>query len=376
MLDDILDYVEHIRERPVWQSIPGHVRAHFDTPLPASPTELASVHDEFMRYILPFATGNTHPGFMGWVHGGGNVPGMLAEMLAAGLNANCGGRDHVPIEVERQIVQWMRQLFGFPETASGLFVNGTSMANLLGVLIARTSALGVGVRRYGITSAQPRLTAYASTATHGCVARAMDISGLGTESLRIVPTNRQHQIDLDALEFAIAADRHAGFTPFLIIGTVGTVDLGAIDDIVGLARIAARERLWLHVDGAFGALAILAPDIAPRLAGIELAEFARIRFSQMGTGTLRRRLHSRAGWHNPSRRFCFASGLSPARISWIGGRIAMALRPWSRSIARLSCAENLVYFKGSWDRCNWCRHIADVPTGAQSGKKNRRDAEA
>lgn len=272
MLDDILDYVEHIRERPVWQSIPGHVRAHFDTPLPASPTELASVHDEFMRYILPFSTGNTHPGFMGWVHGGGNVPGMLAEMLAAGLNANCGGRDHVPIEVERQIVQWMRQLFGFPETASGLFVNGTSMANLLGVLIARTSALGVGVRRYGITSAQPRLTAYASTATHGCVARAMDISGLGTESLRIVPTNRQHQIDLDALEFAIAADRHAGFTPFLIIGTVGTVDLGAIDDIVGLARIAARERLWLHVDGAFGALAILAPDIAPRLAGIERAD--------------------------------------------------------------------------------------------------------
>src|ERR1035438_3560724 len=137
MLDDILDYVEHIRERPVWQPIPDDVRAHFRTAAPANPTDLAVVHDEFMRYILPFATGNTHPGFMGWVHGGGNVPGMLAEMLAAGLNANLGGRDHMPIEVERQITHWLRQLFEFPNSASGLFVTGTSMANLLGVRVAR-----------------------------------------------------------------------------------------------------------------------------------------------------------------------------------------------------------------------------------------------
>src|SRR3954470_23133386 len=143
MLDDILDYVEGIRTRPVWQPIPDEVRAHFGAPVPTTPTDLAAVHDEFMRFILPFATGNTHPGFMGWVHGGGNVPGMLAEMLAAGLNANLGGRDHAPIEVERQIVLWLRALFGFPETASGLFVTGTSMANLLGVLVARTTALGV-----------------------------------------------------------------------------------------------------------------------------------------------------------------------------------------------------------------------------------------
>jgi aromatic-L-amino-acid decarboxylase len=278
MLDDILDYVEHIRERPVWQPIPDDVRAHFRTAAPANPTDLAVVHDEFMRYILPFATGNTHPGFMGWVHGGGNVPGMLAEMLAAGLNANLGGRDHVPIEVERQIVQWVRQFFGFPETASGLFVTGTSMANLLGVLVARTAALGVGVRRYGVGPGQPRLTAYASTATHGCVAQAMDISGLGTGSLRVIPTNRHQQIDLDALEHAVAADRSAGFAPFLIIGTAGTVDIGAIDDLAGLAIIARREKMWFHVDGAFGALAILAPDIAPRLAGIECADSIALDF--------------------------------------------------------------------------------------------------
>ena len=101
MLDDILDYVEHIRERPVWQPMPDDVRQHFRDMLPRQPTDLSSVHDEFMRYVVPFAVGNAHPGFMGWVHGGGNVPGMLAEMLAAGLNANLGGRDHAPIEVER-----------------------------------------------------------------------------------------------------------------------------------------------------------------------------------------------------------------------------------------------------------------------------------
>jgi aromatic-L-amino-acid decarboxylase len=278
MLDDIFDYVENIRDRPVWQPIPEGVRAHFRAALPRTPTDLAAVHDEFMHYILPFATGNSHPAFMGWVHGGGNVPGMLAEMLAAGLNANLGGRDHAPIEVERQIVQWVRELFGFPETASGLFVTGTSMANLLGVLVARTAALGLDVRCDGVAAAGGRLTAYVSSAAHGCIAQAMDISGLGTDALRVIPTNDSDQIDLDALELAIAADRRNGFTPFAVVGTAGTVDIGAIDDLAALACIARREKLWFHVDGAFGALAILAPDLAPRLAGIECADSIALDF--------------------------------------------------------------------------------------------------
>jgi aromatic-L-amino-acid decarboxylase len=278
MLDDMFDYVENIRDRPVWQPIPDDVRAHFRADVPTSPSNLATVHDEFMRYILPFATGNSHPGFMGWVHGGGNVPGMLAEMLAAGLNANLGGRDHAPIEVERQIVQWVRELFGFPQAATGLFVTGTSMANLLGVLVARTAALDVGVRCEGVASSDMRLIAYVSAAAHGCIAQAMDLSGLGTNALHVIPTNECHQIDLDALEHAIASDRSAGLMPFAIIGTAGTVDIGAIDDLDALARIAQREQLWFHVDGAFGALAILAPDLAPRLAGIEQADSIALDF--------------------------------------------------------------------------------------------------
>src|SRR5215471_4495641 len=272
MLDDILGYVEHIRERPVWQPIPDDVRSRFRAPIPTRPTDLADVHAEFLRDILPYSTGNSHPGFMGWVHGGGNLAGMLAEMLAAGLNANLGGRDHMPIEVERQVGRWACELFGFPETATGLFVTGTSMANFIGVLVARTAALGTGVRRDGVAASGRRLTAYTSAAAHGCIAQAMELAGLGASALRVVPTNRQHQIEIDALREAVITDRSLGFTPFLVVGTAGTVDIGGIDDLMALAVLAREEKLWLHVDGAFGALAMLARDLAPRLAGIEQAD--------------------------------------------------------------------------------------------------------
>jgi glutamate/tyrosine decarboxylase-like PLP-dependent enzyme/Flp pilus assembly protein TadD len=282
MLDDILDYVENIRERPVWQPIPDEVRSRFRSELPEAPSDLAAVHQEFMRDILPFNTGNVHPGFMGWVHGGGTPVGMLAEMLAAGLNANLGGRDHVPIEVERQIVRWMQRIFGFPESATGLFVTGTSMANLIGVLIARDTELGFEVRCAGVAGSSQRLAAYTSVAAHGCIRKAMDISGIGSDALRLIPVDGRHRIDLNAMERAIGEDRRAGLTPFLVVGTAGTVDTGAIDNLDALAGICNRERLWFHVDGAYGALAILAPDLAPRLKGIERADSLAFDFHKWG----------------------------------------------------------------------------------------------
>ena len=282
MLDDALDYIEHIRERPVWQPIPGEVRDRFRDAVPGEPSDLAEVHGRFLTDILPYATGNTHPGFMGWVHGGGTPVGMLAEMLAASLNANLGGRDHIPIEVERQIVRWMQTIFGFPESATGLFVTGTSMANLIGVLIARDVALGFEVRCAGVAGSIRRLTAYASAASHTCIARAMDFSGLGSDALRLIPAQPGGGMDLMELEKAIAADRSAGLTPFLLVGTAGTVDTGAIDHLTALAELSRREHLWFHVDGAFGALAMLAPDLAPRLRGIERADSLAFDFHKWG----------------------------------------------------------------------------------------------
>jgi glutamate/tyrosine decarboxylase-like PLP-dependent enzyme len=282
MLDDMLDYVANIRERPVWQPIPDAVRSRFREQLPREPSDLGEVYAEFSEFIAPYATGNVHPGFMGWVHGGGTAVGMLAEMLAAGLNANLGGRDHIPVEVERQIVEWTRQMFGFPAEASGIFVTGTSMANLMAVLVARTEALGTSVRRNGIADAGVSLTAYASTAVHGCIAQAMDLAGFGSEALRKIGTDGGDRIDLAALRARIAADRAAGFKPFLVVGSAGTVDMGAIDDLVALGALCREEGLWFHVDGAYGALGVLSPEIAPRLTGIEQASSIAFDFHKWG----------------------------------------------------------------------------------------------
>src|SRR3984957_19525417 len=282
MLDDMVDYLENVRERPVWQPIPTAVRTWFRKGVPVLPMDLARVHEEFMQHIVPFAAGNVHPGFMGWVHGGGTPVGMLAEMLAAGLNANLGGRDHIPIEVERQIVRWMRGIFGFPESATGLFVTGTSMANLIGVLIARDTEFGFEVRCSGVAGSTKKLAAYTSAAAHSCIAKAMDIGGLGSDALRLIPVDAHYRIDIHALERAIDVDRHAGITPFLVVGTAGTVDTGAIDDLDALAVVCRRERLWFHVDGACGALAMLSPDLAPRLKGMERADSLAFDFHKWG----------------------------------------------------------------------------------------------
>ena len=281
MLDDMLDYLEHLRERPVWQTIPQETLASFGQPIDGEPLDLAAVHDTFMQNVLPYSVGNTHPGFMGWVHGGGTPVGMLAEMLAGGLNANLGGRDQSPVEMERQVLRWVRELFGFPETASGLFVTGTSMANLIGVLIARTAALGIGVRRNGITAGQ-RLSAYTSASAHISIARAIDIAGIGSGALRIIPVNDRYQMDVETLEHTIAADRQAGMIPFFIAGTAGTADTGAVDPLADIAKVAQREKIWFHVDGAYGALGMLAEDIAPCLQGIESADSIAFDFHKWG----------------------------------------------------------------------------------------------
>ena len=270
MLDQMFDHLQSLRDQPVWRPVPAEVRARHRSDLPRSPGALADAHEAFRADILAYGGGNLHPGFMGWVQGAGTPEGMLADMLAAGLNGNLGGRDHMPIAIEQEVTGWMRGLFGFPDAAAGLMVIGASMANFIGVLVARRWALGLDGRRQGVTG--PRLTAYASIATHACVARGMDMAGLGSQNLRQVATDADHRIDLALLRAAITADRAAGLRPFLLIANAGTVDAGAIDNIDALADVARAEGLHLHVDGAFGALGMLSPEIAPRLKGIERAD--------------------------------------------------------------------------------------------------------
>lgn len=271
-LDDVIAHMATLRDRPVWQQMPLAVRQSFTTPLPRGETPLADVLAEASANIMPYATGNGHPLFMGWVHGAGTPVGMVAEMIAAGLNTNCGGRDHVGIEIEGQITRWAGQLFGFPREASGVFVTGTSMANLLGLVVARHRALGGEGKARGLAAADAPLVAYTSSEAHGCIARAMEVAGLGSNALRMIAINDEGAMDSATLEEAIARDRRAGLKPFLIVGTAGSVNRGAIDPLDKLADIAEREGMSFHVDGAFGALIALSDKLRPLLAGIERAD--------------------------------------------------------------------------------------------------------
>jgi len=270
-LESMIEHLRSIRARPVWQPTPDDLLARLEAPLPKTGRGIAQVIVEFDELIKPYATGNLHPAFMGWVHGAGTPAGMVADMLAAGLNMNCGGRNHSGIEIEKQITRWMKEAFGFPKRASGLFVTGTSMANFLGLIVARNAALGQDVRGRGLAGA-PQLCAYASKAVHGCITRAMQMSGIGSDFLRLVPCDELGAMRADILKGLIEQDRDNGLEPFLVVGTAGSVDIGAVDPLESIADIAAESGLWFHVDGAFGAVAVLSPELRPLIAGIDRAD--------------------------------------------------------------------------------------------------------
>jgi aromatic-L-amino-acid decarboxylase len=270
-LDVMIDDLQSIRERPVWRKAPKNVLKRFQMPLPRRGRQFQEVLKDFNQNIRRYATGNRHPLFMGWAHGAGTPVGMVAEMLAAGLNANCGGRHHIGIEVERQITRWVAEALGLPKNSSGLFVTGSSIANFIGLLVARTSKLEQ--RR----SAQS-LVAYASAEAHECLRQAMEMSGLGSSNFRQIATDSSKALQPDLLAAAIDADIDAGYTPFLVVGTPGTVNSGAIDPLEEIAIIAKKKGLWFHIDGAIGAAAMLSENLKPLMKGFKSADSVALDF--------------------------------------------------------------------------------------------------
>ena len=269
MVDAAIDKMASTTEGRVWHEPPASLKAAFTEPLPmrgqGGDATLAK-----LTGLLPYGVGNTHPRFFGWVHGSGTPGNLIADIAAAAINANLGGRDHGAMYVEKQVNAWCRQIFEFPETASGLVVSGTSIATIIALKTARDQALDFQSRTAGLGG--EKLVGYTSTQTHSCVARAFDILGLGADALRKVPVNDAFELDTAALRAAISADKAAGLTPFVIVGTAGAVNVGAIDDLETIADIAAENQLWFHVDGAFGALGVLNPAIKPRLSGMKRAD--------------------------------------------------------------------------------------------------------
>lgn len=272
MVDDMLVYLETVRERPTWQPIPPEIKQRFQQPVPLDSQDLAAVYEEFQENILPYPLGNIHPRFWGWVIGTGTPVGMLAEMLAAGMNPNVGGAEHAAVDVELQVLNWFKDIFGLPKDSSGLLVSGGSMANLVGLTVARNATAEFDIRTEGVQAAPRKMVLYSSRETHSSNQKAAELLGLGSEALRKIPVNEKFEIDIAALEAAVAADKAAGLYPFCIIGNAGTVNTGAVDDLDTLADICQREGMWFHIDGAFGALAVLSDDYRPLLKGIERAD--------------------------------------------------------------------------------------------------------
>jgi glutamate/tyrosine decarboxylase-like PLP-dependent enzyme len=272
MVDDMLDYLAQVRERPAWQRVADESQRHFTQPIPRQPQGAEATYEEFKQHILPYPLGNIHPRFWSWVCGTGTPGGMLAEMLAAGLNSNVHGGDHAAIYVEQQVLAWLKEALGYPLEATGILVTGGTMANFLGLLVARNAKADWDVKTDGVAQAQRPLIVYASREAHSSIKKSMEALGLGSNHLRLIDVDGQFRIRIDQLQAAIALDRQLGHIPICVVGNAGTVSTGAIDDLDRLATLCHAEGLWFHVDGAFGATAAISPSLRPRLRGMERAD--------------------------------------------------------------------------------------------------------
>lgn len=266
-----------MRDGPVFQPMPPAARRTLlAQPLPEAGTSPDDILARFATEVLPYPMGNGHPRFFGWVNSPPAPIGILAEFLAAAMGPSCAGGDHAAVYLERCAVRWLMELVNFPvEGSMGLLVSGGSMASLTGLAAARQRAAvddGWPVRERGLYGWGERLTMYMSSEAHTTLLKAAELLGLGAESVRVVPVGRDFRMDVPALRAAIAADRAAGLRPFCVIGTAGTVSTGAIDPLDELADLCAEERLWFHIDGAYGAVGMLDPRVAPRYAGMGRAD--------------------------------------------------------------------------------------------------------
>ena len=272
MVDDLIDYWAGIREQKIWRPIPDEVKQVFDQPIPEHGQSPEEVYREFKEYIFPYNKGNVHPRFFAWIQGTGTPMGTFGDLLASGMNPNTAIGEHSAMYVDRQVVNWCKQLMNFPAEASGILVSGGSMANITALTVARNSYGEEKIRQRGLKAASGQLLIYCSVETHSCIQKAAEIIGLGTDAVRKIGVNERFELDVTQLKAQLEADLQAGFLPFCLVGTAGTVNTGAIDPMDELLEISKAYQLWFHVDGAYGALAKLDPTYVSALKAIEEAD--------------------------------------------------------------------------------------------------------
>lgn len=272
MIDDAFDDLRGLRERPTWRPMPPENAACFERPLPRLPEGAERAYQDYREAVAPYRMGNDHPRFWAYYMGNGTVLGALAEFVAAIDASNLGGGATGAVRVEQQVVAWCKEILGLPEDASGLMTSGASMANLMGLAVARNQAAGVGVRTSGLRPLGTPFHTYGSVELHSCHQRAVELLGLGSSSLRKLPVDDAHRLDLDALAAAITEDRAAGAVPMAVVANAGTINTGAVDDLHAIADLCVREGVWMHVDAAIGAPVKLAPTLSHLVGGLERAD--------------------------------------------------------------------------------------------------------
>lgn len=272
LIDRLADFLASLPERPVVPpgASPAAYRAVLGRgPMPAEGADPGALLEEAVDLLADHSVFNGHPGFMAYITSSPAPLGALADLIASAMNPNCGSWGLSPMAtlVEEQTVGWIAELLGYPTPCSGLLVSGGSMANLVGFWAGRAAKAGFDPRTEGM-AAGPPLRVYATHETHTWIEKAADLSGLGTGAIRYVPTNDRLRMDIGALERQIAVDTAAGARPFLVVGTAGTVSTGAVDPLHEIAAVCREHDLWFHVDGAYGAPAVLAPGAPADLAGL------------------------------------------------------------------------------------------------------------
>jgi glutamate/tyrosine decarboxylase-like PLP-dependent enzyme len=267
--DTVADHRARLADRPVFGKV-GPAASLFDEPLPEEGRPFEELLEFVSDNVLARPFGNSHPRFFAFINATADPVGTVADYLASSMNPNCWGGDHAAIHVERQVVRWLVEGLGMPSTSEGILTSGGSMANFTALAAARR-AMAPGVREEGV-AACPRVVVYATDQVHNCVDKAVDLLGLGWRQLRKVPTDDRFRMRMEALRDLVAADRQAGLTPAIVVGNAGTVNTGAIDPLEEIADFCARESLWFHADGAYGAMAALSPALRPLFAGLERAQ--------------------------------------------------------------------------------------------------------
>jgi aromatic-L-amino-acid/L-tryptophan decarboxylase len=273
VVDLIAEHLGTLPRRPVFSPYPADLAAKFlNDSVPVTGAGAAAILEEFAARIEPYPFGNGHPRFYGWVNSPPVVIGVFAEALAAAMNPSCAGGNHAAVYVERQVLNWFKDILGFPRDTMGLLVSGGSMATLTALAVARHVKAGAGVRAQGLQRRASPLTAYIGEEGHGCIRKAVELLGIGSDYLRTIPSDEQYRMQVPALATAIERDLAAGHRPIAVAASAGTVNTGAIDPLGAIADVCRRYGLWLHVDGAYGAPAILTEQYRAELEPIGLAD--------------------------------------------------------------------------------------------------------